>query len=79
MDVNENVLVQGIIDLFFIDKDGKVILVDYKTDYVQNENELIEKYSQQLSLYKKAIEKSLNVRVDKVVIYSIYMQKEIEI
>ena len=79
VDVNENVLVQGIIDLFFIDKDGKVILVDYKTDYVQNENELIEKYSQQLSLYKKAIEKSLNVRVDKVVIYSIYMQKEIEI
>ena len=32
---DENILVQGIIDLYYIDKDGKLVLVDYKTDYVE--------------------------------------------
>jgi len=77
IDVDENVLVQGIIDLYYIDKDGKIILVDYKTDYVKQEDELKEKYKEQLNLYKKAIENSLNTNVDKVVIYSTYLQKEI--
>ena len=40
-EIEENILVQGIIDLYYIDKEGKIKLVDYKTDYVQNENELI--------------------------------------
>ena len=53
----ENILVQGIIDLYFIEKNGNVVLVDYKTDYVTNENELIEKYKTQLELYKNALEK----------------------
>lgn len=31
----ENILVQGIIDLYYISKDNKLILVDFKTDYVK--------------------------------------------
>ncbi len=76
---DENILVQGVIDLFFIDKDDKLILVDYKTDYVQNENELIEKYKGQLDLYKEALEQSLDKKVDKMCIYSVYLNKLIEI
>ena len=55
-ETDENILVQGIIDLYYINKDGKVILVDYKTDYVGkgSENELIDKYRGQLEIYKKA-------------------------
>ena len=34
-DTNENILVQGIIDLYYIDKDGNLNLVDYKTDFVK--------------------------------------------
>lgn len=78
-EVEENVLVQGIIDLYYINKEGNVILVDYKTDYAESENELKEKYKEQLNLYKKALENSLNVKVSKVIIYSLYMQKEIEL
>ena len=63
---DEDILVQGVIDLFFIDKDDKLILVDYKTDYVQNENELVEEYKGQLDLYKEALEQSLNKKVDKM-------------
>lgn len=77
--IDENVLVQGIIDLFFITEDDKIVLVDYKTDYVKNENELIGKYKEQLNLYKQALEESLNKKVANVYIYSVYLGKEIEI
>lgn len=80
-DIEENVLVQGIIDLYYIDKDDKLVLLDYKTDYVENgkENELVKKYKKQLDLYKEALEQALNREVDKVFIYSVYLVKNIEI
>ena len=55
------------------------MLVDFKTDYVENRNEqiLIEKYRIQLELYKRALQSALNREVDKVYIYSTYLEKEI--
>ena len=80
-DTDENILVQGIIDLYYIGQNGELVLVDYKTDYVQsnNANELIEKYKKQLEIYKRALEEALRQKVDKVYIYSTYLDKEIEI
>ena len=66
----DEVLVQGVIDLFFIDKDDRLILVDYKTDRVDTKDELIARYKVQLGIYKDALEKSLNKKVNKVCIYS---------
>ncbi len=74
-ETDENVLVQGIIDLYYIDKDNKIILADYKTDRNVTELDLIERYKFQLDLYKKAIEKSMNRKVDKTLIYSTYLNK----
>ena len=55
-------------------------MLDYKTDFVdKDEEELKEKYKSQLYLYKKALENSLNRKVDKCYIYSTYLGKEIEI
>ncbi len=75
------VLVQGIIDLYYINKDDNLVLVDYKTDYVENNDEqiLINKYKIQLDLYKKALEEALERKVDKVYIYSTFLNKEIEL
>ena len=80
-ETEDEILVQGIIDLFFIDENDRLILVDYKTDFVKNgeENILIQKYKKQLELYKDAIEKSLNKKVDEIYIYSIYLNKEIAV
>ena len=80
-DIKENILVQGIIDLYFINENGQVVLVDYKTDYVENGNEfeLVEKYRSQLDLYRNALENALNTKVSKAYIYSVYLGKEIEI
>ena len=79
--VEENVLVQGIIDLYYINQNDELVLLDYKTDFVENQDEkvLIEKYKAQLDLYKKALENSLNRKVDKIYIYSTYLDKEIQI
>ena len=80
-ELEENVLVQGIIDLYYINDEGKLILVDFKTDYVENRDEsiLIDKYKVQLDLYKKALIQALGRNVDKVYIYSTYLDKEIEV
>ena len=80
-EIEDEILVQGIIDLYYINQDNEVILVDYKTDYVAKgkENELVKKYISQLELYKKALEESLQRKVDKTYIYSVYLGKEIEI
>lgn len=77
----DEILVQGIIDLYYITNNDELVLVDYKTDYVENNNEqsLEDKYNIQLELYKKALEESLNRKVDKVYIYSTWLNKEIEI
>ena len=68
---DETILVQGVIDLYYINKEGKLILVDYKTDYVSDGDvsKLEEKYKVQLDLYKTALEQSLERKVDKAMIW----------
>ncbi len=80
-ETEENILVQGIIDLYYIDKDNNLNLVDYKTDYVEagNEQELVIKYKKQLELYKEALEKTYKKQVKNTYIYSVYLNKEIKI
>ena len=78
-DIDEEILVQGVIDLYYITEKDELVLVDYKTDRVQEEAELIQKYSTQLKIYKDALEKSLHREVDRVYIYSTYLGKEISI
>ena len=78
-DIDEKILVQGVIDLYYINEHDELILVDFKTDYVENRNEqiLIDKYKIQLDLYKRALNSALDRKVDKVYIYSTYLEKEI--
>ena len=76
---NEEILVQGIIDIYGIKENGEIILADYKTDYVENEIDLVQKYQKQLEIYKEALEKGLDKVVKEVYIYSLYLNKEIKI
>ena len=74
-------LVQGIIDLYYQDENGQLVLVDYKTDYVEKdgEQELVSKYAKQLQLYQYALEEAMNQKVVKSYIYSTYLGKELEV
>ena len=78
-EVEELVLVQGVIDLYYRDKNDEIVLVDYKTDFVQKPEELVAKYKSQLAFYKKALEEALEQKVQHVFIYSTFLAKEIEV
>ena len=75
---NEMVLVQGIIDVFWEENDG-LVLLDYKTDRVDEANELVLRYQRQLQLYKSAIEKAYEQPVKEVLIYSFALERSISI
>ena len=80
-ELDESVLVQGVIDLYYINSDDELVLVDFKTDYVENRDEesLINKYRTQLELYKNALEQATKRKVSRMYIYSTYLEKEIEL
>ena len=80
-DIDEEILIQGIIDLYYIDKNDNLILVDYKTDYVEygKEVKLVNKYREQLNLYSKALEGALHKKPYKTYIYSTCLNKAIEV
>lgn len=75
IDFDDKILVQGIADCVF-EESGQLVLVDYKTDRVKDENELLERYKKQLTFYKYAIEKTLKMPVKEVMLYSFYLEKE---
>ena len=79
---SERVLVQGVVDAVFVDENDNLVLVDYKTDKVDEgnyKNVLTARYKSQLSYYKKAIELIFERPVDKLLIYSVPLHKELEI
>ena len=65
--------------MYGITKNGDIILADYKTDFVENEIELVNKYSKQLEIYKDALEKGLSKKVNEIYIYSLYLNKDIKL
>ncbi len=73
---NTPVIVQGAVDLCFV-QDGTVTVLDFKTDRVDSEKDLIDAYSEQLNIYSKACEKIFGLPVGKKIIYSFSLSKEI--
>ena len=73
----EAVLVQGIIDAFFYEEDGGIVLLDYKTDRIGNPKKLAEKYRPQLDYYAMALGRLTGHSVKRTVIYSFYQGREI--
>ncbi|MBO6138202.1 MAG: helicase-exonuclease AddAB subunit AddA [Lachnospiraceae bacterium] len=74
----EEVLIQGIIDAYFIE-DGEIVIVDYKTDRVKDAQILKDRYTQQLELYSKALEQITGMSVRQRLIYSVSLNEEIEV
>ena len=70
-------LIQGIIDVFWVEKDG-IVLLDYKTDRVQQAKELIARYATQLKLYADALERvfaARKLKVKEILIYSFSLEQ----
>lgn len=85
---DEQILVQGVIDLFFETEDGRVILCDYKTDHLTHAEiadptlaakKLADRHATQLSYYAMAVERLLGRAPDRVLIYSLPLGEAVDI
>ena len=73
----EDVLIQGIIDVFWEEADG-IVLLDYKTDHVDNAQELVRRYKKQLELYADALSRFSGEKpVKEILIYSFALAETI--
>lgn len=72
------IIVQGIIDVFFIE-DDEIVLLDYKTDNVKEPEELVLRYKAQIDLYAKALEMSFGKKVKERILYSFSLEKIVKL
>ena len=73
---NEKIVLQGAIDCMF-EEDGKMVVVDYKTDRAKDPLKLAEMYKEQLRLYKLAVEQITGKSVGQCLLYSFAMSCEV--
>lgn len=85
---DEELLVQGVIDCFFVDSDGEITILDYKTDRLSAyerahksaaAEKLLSRHTRQLSYYATALESMFGKRPKRVYIYSMPLGDTIEV
>ena len=73
---NEKSVLQGYID--YLSVGNEIVLIDFKSDYVENEITLIQRYHSQIDAYKKALTLLFPNKDIKTYIYSFRLSKMIE-
>jgi ATP-dependent helicase/nuclease subunit A len=73
----EEILLQGVVDCLF--REGEQwVLIDYKTDHLDTEDDFRKRYAVQLALYKRAVEQISGVHIRQVYIYSFHLNTSIQ-
>ena len=72
--MEEGSLLQGVIDCAFTEQ-GQWVLVDYKTDRIEDEDAFIQRYQLQIDWYAKALERITGKPVKERYLYSIGLAK----
>nr|MCR5485356.1 PD-(D/E)XK nuclease family protein [Clostridiales bacterium] len=67
---NEKIIIQGMVDCAFVE-DGKIVVLDYKTDRCSTE-ELKERYKNQLLIYGDAMRAITGMDIKELILYSFY-------
>ncbi|WP_035779660.1 UvrD-helicase domain-containing protein [Butyrivibrio sp. MC2013] len=75
---SELVLIQGVIDAYFMEE-GEIVLLDYKTDKVSSDEELSGRYKVQLDYYQTALERLLHKKVKSRYLYSFCLGHEVKV
>lgn len=73
---NEPTLMQGVVDAAFIE-DGKIVILDYKTDHVKSGEELASMYTDQLHIYQYAMQEITGLEVSELILYSFGLGKQV--
>ena len=74
----ESIVVQGIADCVFREG-GALVIVDYKTDRIQNAADLVERYRDQLLMYERALSECLGLPVKETLLYSFALGESIRV
>ena len=74
----EVIIIEGVADLAFIE-DGKLVIVDYKTDRANSLAQLAVRYAPQLTTYRKCLSQAFGMEVKETLIYSFRLGAQIEI
>lgn len=74
----EKIVVQGIADCVFVE-DGKLVIVDYKTDTGVDAEALLDRYSAQLGIYREALSQALRMPVKETLLYSFFMNSTVKV
>ena len=74
VDTDFRIIMQGAVDLAFVE-DGKLVIVDYKTDRVRDIQKLCTLYQKQLELYSEAMRQSLEIEVAECIICSVHLNE----
>lgn len=75
---NEPMILQGAFDCVLLEEDGAVI-IDYKSDRIDDAEELAERYREQLRLYREAVPRIFSLPVKTCLIYSFHLGKSITV
>lgn len=78
---SEKMILQGVIDCFFEEENGNVVLLDYKTDKITNKDTtgVVNNYALQLELYAKAITAVAGLEVNEKYLYLFDIGEAVEI
>lgn len=72
------IIIQGAVDIAF-QENGKLVIIDYKTDRVSDVSKLSQLYKKQLDLYKLAMEQSMEMTVSECIICSVHLGEYIKV
>ena len=78
VDTDAEIIVQGAVDVAF-EENGKLVIVDYKTDRVKDISKLAVIYKKQLELYRLAMEQSTEMTVSECIICSVHLGEYIKL
>lgn len=78
VDTSEEIIIQGAVDLVF-EENGELVIIDYKTDRVNDISRLMELYKKQLDIYKLALNNSTGLPVKECIICSIHLNEYITV
>lgn len=75
---DEEILLQGAVDCAYVEN-GRLVVIDYKTDRIKTMDELKNRYQEQLRLYSYAMKISTGFDVERCVIYSFALDDTIQV
>ncbi len=73
---DETVVIQGAADCLFVEN-GRLVVLDFKTDRVREAEELVERYATQLDIYGRVFSDIYDLPVKEKILYSFKLGKEI--